>query len=207
VVVSTPLLQGCGTDRPAGHQSAASLTAAVLSAQDLPSDFLPAEDQKVFGRLVPGDPDCRRLLDLADLRGLRDVPQVHSVFYRPDPGATLAEHVLALPPARVQSYLLDARRAAAGCPVMKISAGEARLRLRRKPLTAPGFAVRYTGPAGDRYLAQYDIVMVSAGARLLVMAQPTLIDPDRAYQGEDTGKLAAAALRKLRVSPGTTLSP
>jgi hypothetical protein len=53
---------GCGADRPPRDQSAARLTAAVLSQRDMPSDFLPAEDQQVFSRVEPADPDCRRLL-------------------------------------------------------------------------------------------------------------------------------------------------
>jgi hypothetical protein len=69
---------GCGADRPPRDQSAARLTAAVLSQRDMPSDFLPADDQQVFSRVEPADPDCRRLLVLADLRGLRDVPNAAS---------------------------------------------------------------------------------------------------------------------------------
>ncbi len=206
---SVPLLAACGTGQSPGHRSAARLTAAVLSTQDLPSDFLPAEDQQVFGGLVPSDPDCRRLLDLADLRGLRGVPKTDSVFYRPNPGSTLAEHVVFLTPVKIGDYLRDARRASAACGLMTVHAGEARLRLHRRPLPAPnsaGFGVRYVGRAGGTYLAHYDIVMVPDGERLLVVAQPTLVDPDHPRKGEDTGALAAAALRKLRAAAGTTLS-
>jgi hypothetical protein len=207
VVVSVPLLQGCGVGRTDGHQSTARLTAAVLSVRDLPSDYLPAEDQEVFRRLVPGDPDCRRLLDLADLRGLRDVPQVHSVFYRADPGATLAEHVLTLSRERTEAYVQEAREAATGCPVMKIPVGAGRLRLHRKQLGGPGFGVRYTGWAGKRFQARYDIAMIPAGGRLMVLAQPTLVDPEHPGRGADTRRLAAVALRKLTGPGGTTLMP
>ena len=200
---SVPLLAACGTGQSPGHPSAARLTAAVLSTRDLPSDFLPAEDQQVFGRLVPGDPDCRRLLGLADLRGLRGVPETASVFYRPNPGSTLAEHILVLPPAKISTYLRDIRRAAAACSVMNLHA----LRLHRKTLHTPGYGVRYVGRAGSRYVAHYDIVALSDRERLLVVAQPTLVDPDHARRGEDTGAVAAAALRKLRATPGITLSP
>ena len=207
VVFAVPLVQGCATDRPVGHQSTALLTAAVLSKRDLPSDYLPAEDQEVFQGLVPGDPDCRRLLDLADLRGLRDVPQVHSVFYRADPGATLAEHVLELPHKRMDGVLKAAKQAAAACPVMQIKIGKGWLRLRRKALGGPGFGVRYNGWAGDRFQTRYDIAMIPAEGRLLVLTQPTLIDPDKPIGTGDTRRLAITALRKLIDVSGTTLDP
>ena len=208
---SVPLIQGCGTDQSSGPRSTARLTAAVLSRRDLPSDFLAAEDQQVFGRLAPGDPDCRRLLDLADLRGLRDVPQTASVFYRPSPGSTLAEHVLAMPAARISTYVRDVRRAAAACPVLSVHG--TRLRLHRKALQPPssassaGFGIRYTGRTGESYTTHYDIVVVPDGERLLVVVQPALVDRDHPRKGEDTGAVAADALRKLKATPGTTLSP
>jgi hypothetical protein len=89
---------------------------------------------------------------------------------------------------------------------MTLHAGEGRLRLHRKALSGPDFGVRYVGRAGGHFVAHYDIVVVPDGARLLVVAQPTLVDPDHPRAGEDTGAVAEAALRKLRTTAGTTLS-
>ena len=44
-------ITGCGVDRTPRQQSTVGLTAAVLSQEDLPADFLPAEDQQVFARV------------------------------------------------------------------------------------------------------------------------------------------------------------
>jgi hypothetical protein len=177
----------------------------------MPSDFLPAEDQQVFGQVKPADPDCRRLLALADLRGLRDVPnaastappQVHAVFYRTDPGSTLAEHLLALSPARALSHIRHTEQAAAGCPRIKVGHGRGRMRLHRVPMQLPGFGknaygVRYTGRIGPRYSIHFDLVMAQQDDRLLVVEQPALIDRWHRTPGDDTRRIAETALRKLR---------
>ncbi|MDX6428365.1 MAG: hypothetical protein QOE54_731 [Streptosporangiaceae bacterium] len=201
----TITMAGCGGDRPPEESPAARLTAAVLSVQDMPPDFLPAQDQRVFGRLKPADRDCRRLLRLADLRGLRDVPippQAHAVFYRTSPGSTLAEHLLALGPGGAQRHIEEARQAAAGCPQMRIGRGDGKVRLHRTPLAVPGFednayGLRYTRRLSPRYSIHFDMVMAQQGARLLVVEQPALIDRRHRTKGDSTRLIAAVALRKL----------
>lgn len=203
---------GCSEDRAADQQSTASLTAAVLSKQDLPSDFLPTEDQQVFRGVGSTDPDCRRLLDLADLRGLRDVPQSHAVFYRATPGATLAEHVVVLGSDEVRQYLKNVRKAAANCRTITIDTAGGRLRLRGEELNlAPfpalggqAYGVQYAGRASDRYDVHFDLVMVPVGDWLLVLAQPTLIDQSKTDKAGRTEQIANTAVRKLQAAPSAT---
>jgi hypothetical protein len=206
VTVCSITMAGCGADPPRRRQ-AARLTTAVLSARDLPPDFLPAEDQQVFGRVRPKNRDCRRLLSLADLHGLGDTPpaaQAHAVFYRTNPGSTVAEHLLALTPERARRHIEDTRQAASGCP--RIRLGTHGVRLLRVPLRPPGppgagdsaYGVRYSGRVGPRYSVHFDLIMIREGARLLVVTQPALIDGRHPEQGDSTLRIVAAALLKLR---------
>lgn len=190
---------GCGVERPAGQSSTARLTAAVLSTQDLPSDYLPAEDHQVFRGVVSADPHCRRLLDLADLRGLRDVPDSHSTFYRTEPGSTLAEHVVTLGQARVQSYLRDTREAAQGCGKIAVSeSDEVRLYRHILPMPGQGFGVRYSGTADTRYSISFEVVMAPHGDRLMIVEQATLVDGLHRDKTVATAQIAATALKKLQ---------
>jgi hypothetical protein len=186
---------------PTGSRSSARLTAAVLSTQDLPTDFLPADDQEVFRGVGPGDPSCRRLLDLVDLRGLRDVPESHSVFYRINPGSTLAEHVVGLGASGSRDYLGDVRKAAASCPVMRIPSSRLRLHRRRLPAPEGALGLRYTGWTDDNHVVTFDMVIAPVGDRLMVMAQPSLADQRRRPSVLATGRLAATAVRKLQATP------
>ncbi|MCW2942024.1 MAG: hypothetical protein JWN00_5009 [Actinomycetia bacterium] len=211
VVGGSLAITGCGVDRTPRQQSTVGLTAAVLSQKDLPADFLPAEDQEVFGRVEPRDPDCRWLLALADLRGLRDVPQTHSVFYRAAPGATLAEHVVALTPAQAAAQIQSFKQAAAGCPAIQVGHHARRLRLHRTAMNLAGlgkdsFGVRYRQYAGSRQLT-YDIVMVQDNDWLLVLTQPSVSDT---HHRATTEQIAVTALRILRADgapPPVSMSP
>lgn len=105
------------------------MAAAVLSGRDLPAGYLPAENQRVFEGLRPDDPDCARLLRLADvdqskdLDGADDAPQAHAVFYRSEPVSSLAQHVFHLPPGMAAQHIDQARAAAGKCPRMMVTAG------------------------------------------------------------------------------------
>lgn len=192
----------CGADRPAGDSSAARLTAAILSKQDLPSDYLPAEDQQVFRGVGPADPSCRRLLDLADLRGLRDVPVGHAFFFRLKPAATLAEHLVVLGQADVRGYLEQARKAAQRCHTMLMPEAD-ELRLRRQWITSlppHALGVRYSAPADARHSIYFDLVMVPIGDRLMIVVQPGLVDDTQGGRTPDTDSIATMALRKLQAA-------
>ncbi|MGI8335358.1 hypothetical protein ACRYCC_35875 [Actinomadura scrupuli] len=128
LAIGSVVMTGCAADGPSRESQAAALAAAVLSLQDMPRGFLPAQDQRVFGGLSPRDPDCHRLLALADLDDLRDrsalgspvPPQAHAVFYRAEPGSTMAEHLITLSPDQARGRFEDVRRAAAGCPLIEL---------------------------------------------------------------------------------------
>jgi predicted small lipoprotein YifL len=127
------VVAGCGQEGPppAAVKPEASMAAAVLSGRDLPAGFLPAENQRVFEGLRPDDPDCARLLRLADvdeskdLGGGGDAPQAHAVFYRAQPVSSLAQHVFHLPPGLAAQHIEQARAAASKCPKMLVGAGGA----------------------------------------------------------------------------------
>ncbi|MBO2446550.1 hypothetical protein J4573_05575 [Actinomadura barringtoniae] len=124
------VVAGCGQEGPppAAVKPAASMAAAVLSDRDLPAGYAPAENQRVFQGLRPADPDCARLLELADadeskdLDGAGDAPQAHAVFYRAQPVSSLAQHVFHLPPGMAAQRIAQARTAAAKCPRMMVAA-------------------------------------------------------------------------------------
>lgn len=193
---------GCGAERPAGDSSTARLTAAILAKKDLPSEYLPADDQQVFRGVGPADRSCRRLLDLADLRGLRDVPQKHAFFYRINPAATLAEHLVTLGPARVRSYLDDARKAAERCQTLVVRDAE-EVRLRRNPITSlppHAFGVRYSAPVDGRHSIDFDLVMAPLNGRLMIVVQPGLVDDMRGGRSPDTDGIASLAYQKLQAA-------
>lgn len=176
---------GCGSTRTTPPKvkewSKASLTAAVLSPRDVPRGFLPAQAQAAFAGVVPKDPDCRRLLTLADAHGLRDVPRVAAAFYQAEPGATISQQVLHLGADRAQAQLSALRHARADCPVMEADAGGSALRLTRVPLRLEhpdahdAAAVGYEQPAGKNYKISYEIVMARVGDDLLVVGNPGIV--------------------------------
>jgi len=176
---------GCGSTRAtpptAKEWSKASLTAAVLSPRDVPRGFLPAQAQAAFAGVVPKDPDCRRLLTLADAHGLRDVPRVAAAFYQSAPGATISQQVLHLGAARAQAQLMALRRAKAGCEFMAANAGGTGLRLKQVPLrlartaAQDAVAVGYEQSASKNYKISYEIVMARVGDDLLVVGNPGIV--------------------------------
>ena len=176
---------GCGSTRAtpprAKEWSKASLTAAVLSPRDVPRGFLPAQAQAAFAGVVPTDPDCRRLLTLADAYGLRDVPRVAAAFYQAAPGATISQQVLHLGAVEAQAQLTALRQARAACRFMVADVGGSGLRLKRVPLrlsrTAAhdAVAVSYEQSASKNYKISYEIVMARVGDDLLVVANPGVV--------------------------------
>lgn len=175
---------GCGSIRAiptVKEWSKASLTAAVLSPRDVPRGFLPAQAQAAFDGVVPKDPDCRRLLTLADGHGLRDVPRVAAAFYQAAPGATISQQVLHLGAVKAQAQLTALRKARAGCPFMAVDVGDSGLRLARVPLrfsrtaAQDAVAVGYEQSASKNYKISYEIVMARVGDDLLVVGNPGII--------------------------------
>jgi hypothetical protein len=142
---------------------------------------LPAQAQAAFAGVVPKDPDCRRLLTLADARGLRDVPRVAAAFYQAAPGATISQQVLHLGADHAQAQLTALREARADCPVMAADAGGSGLRLKRVPLRLEdtdahdAVAVGYEQSASKNYKISYEIVMARVGDDLLVVGNPGII--------------------------------
>lgn len=183
----------------------ASLTAAVLSQRDMPPGFLPAEDQQVFWGVRPSDPDCAGLLALADLRGLRDMPQVHAAFYNTAPVATLVEHVVRLPAGQAARRVGDVRQAAAMCPAIRVGVGERRMDLVRTRMRRPfgvwdAYAVRYRSRPRERPV-HFDVFVVRVRDYLLVVAHPAMADrPYPPGWGAATERIAARAARKLRAT-------
>lgn len=197
------VIAGCGSQNvavPAKVWSSASLTAAVLSQQDMPRGFLPAEAQEAFQGVVPRDPDCRRLLALADGHGLRDVPKASAAFYRVAPGATVSQQVLHLGEARAQEMIIEARRSIGLCPVVKATVGGTRMLLRREQMSVPGLdpgetvAVRYRQKASANYVISYEIVMSRQGEDLLVVGHPGLTHRRVPSVAVEAAKRAAAKL-------------
>ncbi|MBA8949713.1 hypothetical protein ACFQU9_27075 [Actinomadura namibiensis] len=203
---------GCGTTRAtsaARERPEAAMTAALPTAREVPKGWLPAERQRVLEGIRPTDPDCARLLRLADAdgdrgpRGLRNAPQAHAVYYLPDPGATLAARVFRLPPGDAAARLAEARAAIAGCPRLGMEVGDDReVRLRRVRPPRPGrllpdqVGVRYLHGSGGRR-AGLDVLVARAGDDLLVVAAPGAFGGGGARLIE---RAEARALRKLRAA-------
>ncbi|XVQ13422.1 hypothetical protein ACQP1W_13055 [Spirillospora sp. CA-255316] len=179
---------------------------AVLSPADVQGEgFLPAGRQSVFTGLRPRDPACVRLLALADVRrrddpgGARGAVQGQGrrqvVFYRSRPPATMAEHLVRLPPGMAGRYVTRARAAAAGCPRIRIPLGprEAvldRARSRKPAGVRDAVAVTYAGPGRGGI----DLSMLWARSRddLLVVTAA-----GEAAAGPSMRRIAARAVHKL----------
>jgi hypothetical protein len=178
---------------------------AVLSPADVQGEgFLPAERQSVFTGLRPSDPACARMLGLADVRR-RDDPggaraagqgqgQGQVVFYRSQPPATMAEHLVRPPPGMAGRYVTRARAAAAGCPRIRIPLGlrEAVLdrdRARKPAGVRDAVAVTYAGPGRG-----IDLFMLWARSRddLVVVTAA-----GEAVAGPSMRRIAARAVHKL----------
>jgi hypothetical protein len=156
------------------------LTAAVLSEQDMPTDYLPAENTAVFQGVTPQGRACRDLLALADVRGLRALPHADAAFYQVDPGGAMAEHLFQITPARAHEYIAAAREAGTRCRRIIVRTREYTMKLRQRPARLPSFGdesytVRYAGWAGDRYRFHLDMLMARVADRLLVMAHLALL--------------------------------
>jgi hypothetical protein len=196
-VLAASAITGCGAESPVSRPDPrVRLAAAVLSQEDVPGGYLPAGDQPVFAGVNTGDPHCRVLLELADVRGGPGVPYAWAAFYSLTPGASLAERILRLPPGKAVAHVAKARSAAEGCASIPIQRGGPAL-LRRLPLRPPAprdsLAVRYAGDAGG-FRVHYDIVMAGVSDHLLVLAHPGVC-PDPA--STVTEQVFARALRKL----------
>ncbi|MFI6516355.1 hypothetical protein ACIBF1_12420 [Spirillospora sp. NPDC050679] len=198
---------GCGAEQTAASSAAAGAAAmgpALLSPREVPAGFYPADPQRAFRGIRPADPDCARLLRLADavaVRGTRGAPHGHAAFFRAEPPATLVQHVYRLPKGRAAALLADARAAAAGCPVITMEVGDDREgRLYRARLRPPGgageaVAVRYAGKG--RRQAGLDVVVARVGDDLVTVAAPG----EFARGGAETIEAAEqGAVRKLRAA-------
>ena len=174
--------------------------AAVLTPKDVPAGYLPAQVQPAFRGVAPHDPHCRRLLELADGKGLHDVPMRGTAFYRISPGATLTQHVFAAGAVRADKTLTAARRAAARCAALRARVGGAELNLPRTSLSVPDLpekdtlAVRFAERSGTGHELSYELVMYRSGGTFLVVAQPGVV-----AEGEPSAAVAAAKLAAARL--------
>jgi hypothetical protein len=173
---------GCGADRPADATPGRRLAAAVLSEDDMPAGYLPAENAAMFRGMRPAEPTCRRLFALADAPALGAGPRADTAFYQVDPGGMVAEHLLLAPAVPAHAFLLGVRRAAAGCDRVTMRTDSYVMRLRRAPLPVHGvgeesYTVRYAGWAGVRHRFHLDIVTARLADRLLVLVNETLSAP------------------------------
>lgn len=194
--VSVSAASGCGARQRAAvpavaapRAPAALMTAASLRREDVPKEFLPADDQEVFRGVRPSDPGCARLLRLVDGASGRsssmdeDVPQSHVAYYRADPTTSLVEHVLRLPSGQAARRVEAARHAVADCPVMDFGrfgdtgwdghgfdhAGMRRSRLSHPAALEDAVAVRYGHPDGGRRYG-LDAIVARDDDDLLVLA-------------------------------------
>ncbi|MFC5752674.1 hypothetical protein [Actinomadura rugatobispora] len=186
--------------RPTGEPSGRLAGASLLAPADVQGEgFLPAERQDVFTGLRPHDPACARMLALADVRrpdDTRGAPRGLAVFYRSQPPATMAEHLVRLPPGAAGRYITRVRAAVAGCPRIRMLVGprEAvldRARARRPAGVRDAVAVTYAG----RGRGGIDLAMFWARSRddLLVVAAA-----GEAVAGPSMQRIAARAVHRLQ---------
>ncbi len=201
VVVAAAVAAGCGREAaPEGADFPARLTAAVLTSQDVPGDYLPAQAQPAFRGVVAHDAPCRRLLDLADGHGLRDVPSRGTAFYRLDPASTRIQQVFAAGSGRAGRTLDAARREASRCTALRAKVGGVEMNLAQSPLAVPGLppadtlALRFAAPAGQGRELSYELVMHRNGDALLTVAQPGIVSPKAPSAAADAAARAAARL-------------
>lgn len=193
---------GCGAGGAPGDPAEPRLFAAVLTQQDMPPDYLPAENTKVFRGLRPTVPRCRELLALADLRGLHGVPHADAAYYQVAPGGEMVEHLLAVPPVRAHAYIAGVRETVRGCAGMTVRNGGSTIGLRRVRLPvgrtgAESYGVRYAGwIAGHRYRFHVDLFTAREAGRLLVIAHLALLP--RVRPPELTARIVERAAARLR---------
>lgn len=194
------LLAGCGAEASSSRPVAVNMSAAVLSGAEMPAGFLTADNQRVFEGMEPVDPDCARMLQLADvqaprdIRGVEDAPEAHAAFYRAGPVVSLAEHVFRLPSGRAARHVAEMRRAIVRCPRIEVETAEGDIRLRRvdtrkvKALRN-ALAVHYAEVRGRAGLS---VVMAAVGNDLLV------VNAAGSGMPRGTEQVAIKALEKLR---------
>jgi hypothetical protein len=194
---------GCGAHRSAEATPTQRLAAAALSEAEVPAGYLPAENAEMFRGLRPADPDCRALFALAAAPAptLGAVPRVDTSFYQVDPGGWVAVHLLLAAPVPAHAFLLDLRRAAAGCDRIALRAEAYTMSLRRAPLPVRGigeesYTVRYAGWVGGRHRFHLDIVTARPAGRLLVLTAETLLSPRNTH--DVAVRIAERAVGKLR---------
>lgn len=200
-----------GTARTPGATGTASADAsarpaesALLSGTDLPSGFVPADDVHAFRGLQPTDPDCLRLLALADGKGLDPRDQAYAAYYRAQPAATITERVVPMSRAVAAGWIGTVRIAAQGCRVFRLGWGPKKMRLLRDIRPMPGlgqdtFAVSYAGVAPRSRRIRLDVLMTVVNGHLLIVNQPAVIGRKN---GSDLITLAATrAAAKLRAIP------
>ncbi|MFI0354703.1 hypothetical protein [Actinomadura sp. 9N407] len=214
-VVLLVVFKGCGReaefDEPGGNAVAdgprtlapAQMGEAVLTRPEVPEAFAPAEDREVFAGLRPDDPDCARLLRLADLRDGASLQgrEAHAAFYRPRPPASVAEHVFRLGPGEATRYVAKARTAARGCPEIGIPAGSREETLGRTWLRRPAGVKDAVGAIYSRDAVYSRRQGGTALSMLLVRSRNDLLVLSSAGEGlagEPMEKLAAGAVRKLQ---------
>jgi hypothetical protein len=196
-------MSGCGAGREIAADATPErrLAAAMLSEDDMPAGYLPAENTPMFQGVRSADPDCRMLLSLADRPSLGATPRADIAFYQVTPGGSVAEHLLGAPPIPAHEFLAGVRKAAAGCDRIMIRTGPYTMRLRRAPLAIGGvgeesYTVRYAGGAGARHRLHLDIVMSRLAGRLLVLTSETLMPAGKAR--DVAIRIAERAVGKLR---------
>lgn len=197
------LLVACGERPLEPERRERGLTGAVLVQRDLPPDFLPASNQPVFWGVNPANPNCARLLGLADLSRVGPAaPQTHASFYRPEPAASLVEHVVRLPPGAAADYVAQARGAGAICSSLQVGVGDRLMYLIRNRMTPPpgartAYAASFQSRPGDRAV-RFDVVLAEVDDHLLVLGHPGMADPR--WGDTVTEDLAAHAVRRLRAA-------
>jgi hypothetical protein len=197
---------GCGADRAPRVAAEPGLTAAVLSEQDMPADYLPAESTAVFRGVRPAGRACGKLLALGDVRDPGAAPHAAAAFYQVDPGGAMVEHLLQIAPGRAHEYITAARRAAARCRRLTVRTKGHTMRLRQRPtgtrqVGEESYHVRYAGRVGGRHRFHLDMLLARVADRLLIMANVALLPA-----GADrdlVSQLADRAIGKLeRGRPG-----
>ncbi|WP_067479829.1 hypothetical protein [Actinomadura hibisca] len=196
---------GCGAPQADVAPAAAGTAAmgpALLSQREVPAGFLPAGPQRAFTGIRPADPDCARLLRLADNAGARegrDASHAQAAYYRTEPGATLVQHVYRLRKGRAAALVAEAREAVTGCPKIGLDVGDDRetllyrVPLRHARTAGETVAVRYTSRGARQ--AGLDVVLTQLGDDLLTVAAPGEFGRGGA-QGIELAE--ARAIRKLR---------
>jgi hypothetical protein len=192
-VGSVALLAGCGIGTWSPLSDDRVPAALMVSSADLPPGVEPGEDPAVFEGIKPMDPDCGRLLDLADGDGVGIRPHKHAVYYRTESPSSVVQRVVLMPADEASERVERARAAARGCPAIRMGdqgwrprpVGADLVRLRREYRTIAGLgpaalSVRYSDEIehGDRVTV--DILMTPIkGGMLSVAGTATAVHGER----------------------------